>query len=154
MKILFLHGLESAPGGKKPKFLESLGHEVLNPALLKEDFEASVQIAQKVFDEESPDLVVGSSRGGAVAMALESNGVKTVLIAPAYKKYQIDPTHVTRSGERVVLHSILDDVISIDDSAHLVKNYGYYLHVCGGDHRMSDPDALRMLEEVIGVEQA
>lgn len=153
MKILFLHGLESAPGGKKPQFLESLGHEVLNPALIRDDFTKSVEIAQKVFDEESPDIVVGSSRGGAVAMALESEGVKTVLIAPAYKKYEVAPTHVTRSGERVVLHSILDDVISINDSADLVKRCGYNLHVCGADHRMSDPDALRMLQEVIGVEQ-
>ena len=71
MKVLFLHGLESVPGGTKPKHLESLGHQVLNPALLKDNFEESVQIAQKVFDKEKPDVVVGSSRGGAVAMALD-----------------------------------------------------------------------------------
>ncbi len=149
MKILFLHGLESAPGGKKPKFLESLGHDVLNPALLKEDFEASVQIAQKIYDNESPDVVVGSSRGGAVAMALEGVSVKTVLIAPAYRKYEVIPTHVTRSGEKVILHSICDEVISVKDSADLVTDHGYHLHVCGSDHRMSDTDALTMLEKVI-----
>ena len=149
MKILFLHGLESVPGGKKPKYLESLGHDVLNPALLKDDFEASVQIAQKVFDSESPDIIVGSSRGGAVAMALKGVNVKTILIAPAYKKYEITPTHVSKSGDRIVLHSICDNVISVKDSADLVTNCGYQLHVCGADHRMSDDDALIMLGKVI-----
>ena len=149
MKILFLHGLESAPGGKKPKFLESLGHDVLNPALLKGDFEASVQIAQNLYDKEKPDVVVGSSRGGAVAMALEGVDVRTVLIAPAYRKYEVEPTHATRSGEKVILHSICDDIISVKDSADLVTEHGYQLHVCGADHRMSDEDALNMLAKVI-----
>ena len=149
MKILFLHGLESSPGGKKPTFLASLGHEVLNPALLKEDFEASVQIAQSLYDKERPDIVVGSSRGGAVAMAMEGVDVKTVLIAPAYKKYDVKPTHATRSGDRIILHSICDDVISVKDSTDLVTNHGYRLHVCGSDHRMSDADALKILEEGI-----
>ena len=149
MKILFLHGLESAPGGTKPKHLESLGHDVLNPALLRDDFKASVQIAQKIYDEEKPDVVVGSSRGGAVAMAMEGVTVKTVLIAPAYKKYCVTPTYVTRDGEKVVLHSICDDIISVKDSTDLVSNHGYRLHVCGSDHRMSDVDALDMLAKVI-----
>ena len=149
MKILFLHGLESSPGGKKPKFLESLGHQILNPALLKEDFEASVQIAQNLYNKEKPDIVVGSSRGGAVAMAMEGVEVKTVLIAPAYKKYEVEPTHATRDGDRIILHSICDDVISVKDSTDLVTNHGYRLHVCGLDHRMSDEDALKILAEVI-----
>ena len=39
MKILFLHGWTSVPGGLKPSFLKEHGHEVLNPALPDEDFE-------------------------------------------------------------------------------------------------------------------
>ena len=35
MKILFLHGKESKPGGKKAVFLEMAGHTVLNPLLPK-----------------------------------------------------------------------------------------------------------------------
>ncbi len=147
MKILFLHGLESTPGGKKPKFLESLGHEVLNPAMIREDFKASVQIAQKVYDKESPDIVVGSSRGGAVAMAMETRDTQTVLIAPAYKKYNVKPDKLC--GKPTILHSICDDVIPVRDSADLVTEHGYRLHVCGENHRMSDEDALNMLAKVI-----
>ncbi|RMD62660.1 alpha/beta hydrolase, partial [Candidatus Parcubacteria bacterium] len=31
MKILFLHGWQSAPGGVKPTYLALHGHTVLNP---------------------------------------------------------------------------------------------------------------------------
>jgi hypothetical protein len=40
----------------------------LNPALPDEDFDEAVRIAQAEFNRHHPDVVVGSSRGGAVAM--------------------------------------------------------------------------------------
>jgi len=45
MRILFLHGWTSTPGGKKPTFLNDHGHEVINPALPDDDFEEAVRIA-------------------------------------------------------------------------------------------------------------
>lgn len=33
MKILFLHGWTSVPGGRKPRFLKEYGHEIINPEL-------------------------------------------------------------------------------------------------------------------------
>jgi hypothetical protein len=32
MKILFLHGWHSVPGGVKPTYLVNHGHQVINPA--------------------------------------------------------------------------------------------------------------------------
>jgi predicted esterase YcpF (UPF0227 family) len=87
MKIIFLHGWQSIPGGVKPTFLAQHGHEVVNPKLPDEDFEAAVRIAQAEFDRHRPDVVVGSSRGGAVAMNINSDDVKLVLLCPAWKKY-------------------------------------------------------------------
>ena len=74
MKVLFLHGLESKPGGAKVKHLLALGHTVFNPALPKNDFDESVRIAQADVDKHQPDVIVGSSRGGAVAMAVDRAG--------------------------------------------------------------------------------
>ena len=149
MKILFLHGLESKPGGSKVKYLEGLGHEVLNPALPSDNFEASVQIAQVACDEGAPDVIVGSSRGGAIAMVMNRRDIKTILIAPAYKHYDIVPTHATVSGEEILLHSVCDDIVPLEDSVKLVSEHGCRLHVCGSCHRMSDKDALKALGDLL-----
>jgi predicted esterase YcpF (UPF0227 family) len=71
MKILFLHGWTSVPGGVKPTFLAQHGHEVFNPKLPDEDFALALKIAQAEFDKHQPDVVVGSSRGGTVAMNIK-----------------------------------------------------------------------------------
>ena len=67
MTILFLHGWQSVPGGVKPTYLKDRGHEVSNPALDDDDFAAALVTAQAEFDQHQPQVVVGSSRGGAVA---------------------------------------------------------------------------------------
>jgi hypothetical protein len=60
MLLLFLHGWQSTPGGLKPTYLKDHGHEVLNPALADDDFDAAVRIAQAEFDRRRPDV---ASRG-------------------------------------------------------------------------------------------
>ncbi len=49
MKILFLHGWTSVPGGLKPTYHKNRGHTVLNPALPGDDFDAA--IAQAEYDQ-------------------------------------------------------------------------------------------------------
>ena len=63
MRLLFLHGWQSTPGGFKPTYLKDHGHTVLNPLLPDDDFVAAVRIAQAEFDRHQPNVVVGSSRG-------------------------------------------------------------------------------------------
>lgn len=87
MTILFLHGLNSTPGGLKPTYLQNHGHEVLNPALPDEDFDEAVEIAQGEFERGKPDVVVGSSRSGAVAMNINSGNTPLVLLCPAWKRW-------------------------------------------------------------------
>src|SRR5439155_3678096 len=70
--VLSLHGWQSVPGGVKPNFLARHGHEVINPQLPDQDMAMAVRIAQAEFDRHQPQVVVGSSRGGAVAMNISS----------------------------------------------------------------------------------
>lgn len=72
MKILFLNGWHSVIGGIKPTFFKNAGHDVINPKLDDDDFDAEVATAQAAFDEHQPDVIVGSSRGGAIAMNITS----------------------------------------------------------------------------------
>ena len=142
MKILFLHGWNSVPGGVKPTYLKDQGHEVINPALPHEDFVAAVRIAQAEFDKHRPQVVVGSSRGGAVAMNINSGDAWLVLLCPAWKKYGSVGT--LKAGS-VILHSRADDVVAFADSEELVRISGLpasALIEVGADHRLADPDPL------------
>jgi len=146
MKILFLHGLESKPGGTKSTALSDAGHEVVEPALSKNDWAGSVKAAIEAYNEHSPDVVVGSSRGGAVAMAANLPARKMILIAPAWKKYC---PGCTISPNTIILHSPEDKVISYSDSKLLSKMYGAELIMAGDNHRMNDSDALSRLTQII-----
>ncbi|MFO0952888.1 MAG: hypothetical protein U0835_17410 [Isosphaeraceae bacterium] len=63
MRILYLHGLYSRPGGRKPTFLRELGHEILNPGMPDGDFDESVRIAQHAYDAGLAEVVVGKQPG-------------------------------------------------------------------------------------------
>ena len=147
MKILFLHGWTSVPGGKKPTFLKDAGHIVLNPALPDEDFGEAVRIAQAEYDQHQPDVVVGSSRGGAVAVNIDSHDTPLVLLCPAWKKWG---TATIVKSNTTILHSRQDDVVPFANSEELVSNSGLpesALIEVGTDHRLADPAPLaKMLE--------
>jgi hypothetical protein len=147
MKILFLHGWHSVPGGVKPSYLADHGHEVINPALHDDDFDEAVRSAQAEYDGHHPDVIVGSSRGGAVAMNLDSGSTPLVLLCPAWKRWG---TNSTVKPGTVILHSEADDVIPFAESRALVRVSGLpqsALVVVGTDHRLADPEPLRALLE-------
>ncbi|MEX1027788.1 MAG: alpha/beta hydrolase [Candidatus Paceibacterota bacterium] len=100
MKILFLHGWTSVPGGVKSTFLKDHGHKVINPALDDNDFDAAVRTAQAEYDQHKPDVIVGSSRGGAVAMNINCKDTPLVLLCPAWIGIGVRPcVLLTRQGK-------------------------------------------------------
>lgn len=148
MRILFLHGWHSVPGGVKPTCLVQHGHEVSNPKLPADDFAEAVGIAQAEFDKHPPQVVVGSSRGGAVAMNIDSGEGRLVLLCPAWKEYG---TASTIKADSVILHSRADDVVPFADSRELVRNSGlpaWTLIEVGSDHRLADPETLAAMLRV------
>ncbi len=154
MRVLFLHGLESKPGGSKARFLQEAGYDVLNPALPRESFEDSVNIAQDVIDNMQPDLVVGSSRGGAVAMSVSTRGAPVVLIAPGWKRFmneqQVGEWNIRCEPQKtIILHSRNDDIIPIEDSYDLNAGNNMKIVEVGECHRMSDEDALAAMLDVV-----
>jgi hypothetical protein len=145
VKVLYLHGWNSVVGGVKPTYLKSHGHEVVEPALDHDDFQAALRTAQIAFDEHQPDVVVGSSRGGAVAININSGSARLVLICPAWKKWGTAET--VRPGTQI-LHSRADDVVPFADSIELLSKSGLpasALIEVGQDHRLADPEPLEAL---------
>lgn len=136
VKVLFLHGW-SSDGGTKTAFMRSLGYEVLTPSLSDWSFNSAVQTAQKAFDEFKPDVIVGSSRGGAVAMAFDSGETPLVLLAPAWKKWG---NGKSVKKNTVVIHSRFDEVVPFDNSVELCGKSGATLVAAGSDHRLNCVD--------------
>jgi len=149
VKILFLHGWQSVPGGRKPTYLKDAGYEVVNPKLDDNDFAAAVVTAQAEFDQHQPDVIVGSSRGGAVALNIRSGDTPLVLLCPAWKNWG---TATTVKRNVTILHSPADDVIPFADSTELVARSGLppkTLTSVGGDHRLADPAPLEAMQAAV-----
>jgi hypothetical protein len=149
MDVLFLHGCHAKPGGVKPTYLKEHGHKVINPALPADDFAAAVRVAQAAFDEHRIDVVVGSSRGGAVAMNINSRRTPRVLLCPAWKRWG---SAKTVNIDTLILHSPGDDAVPWIDSAELLFDSGLdmpALILVGHDHRLNDPESLKALDSAL-----
>ncbi len=144
LKILFLHGWHSVPGGVKPAYLLQHGHVVINPALDDDDFAVALATAQAEFNRHQPQVVVGSSRGGALAMNIRAEA-RLVLLCPAWKNWG---TATTVKHGTLILHSQADEVIPFADSLELIRNSelpATSLIEVGTDHRLADPEPLAVM---------
>jgi hypothetical protein len=81
-----------------------VGLEVLNPALPDDDLDVAVRIAQAEYDRHQPDVVVGFSRSGAVAMNIETGDTPLVLLCPAWKTWG---TATTVKSNTTILHIVV-----------------------------------------------
>ena len=74
LRVQFIHGLEGSPQGSKARlFAEHF--EALTPAMDTGDFESCVETQRAALESFRPDVLVGSSFGGAVAVALLQRGL-------------------------------------------------------------------------------
>lgn len=115
---------------------------------LANSFAACTEIQRAAIDQEKPDLVVGSSWGGAVAVELMCTGHwngPTILLAPAVHRVAAktgrgDAQEIARQlrGKRIVIfHDPHDDVVPFADSEALAKEGELELRaVDGGGHRL------------------
>lgn len=166
-RIVFLHGLEGTATGAKPTWLKNHGHDVTAPALdtralitwlselSPQDGMPSVppstlvkprQAAEDAIGAAAPDVVVGSSFGGGLALLLQSEGVWTgpmVLLAPAGARL-FGLTTLSTTAPVAILHGRQDDVVAVDDSKALAANAvgDVTLRLVDDDHRL-----LRSVEE-------
>ena len=146
MKVLFLHG-HSSNGGSKTWFIRSLGYEVLAPKLTNWSFNGALLTAQIAYDQMEPDVIVGSSRGGAVAMRVQVGQTPLVLLAPPWVWCGVKPELRTKT---VIIHSKFDKLVPICDSRELCnRNPDSQLIEVGKDHRLNDEEARRALKAAL-----
>lgn len=118
MKALVLHGFMGNSLEKKAR-LEQNGFLVCLPKLSSLFFHIALKQAQKAFDLFQPDIIIGSSRGGAVALKINSGEVPLILMAPAWRRWgKINKTNKPCT----IIHGNQDTVIPIEDSVELANN--------------------------------
>ena len=142
-KVLFLHGWFST-GAVKTLFMRSLGYNVLTPRLSNWFFGRAVKTAKQSYDQFGPVVVVGSSRGGAVAMNIDVEGTPLILLAPAWRHFgRVDRL----KPNCIVIHSPHDETIPFSDSVLLCERSPEAVLVAEGqDHKLNCPEGRRALK--------
>jgi predicted esterase len=111
IRVQFIHGLEGSPQGNKARLLAE-HFDARTPAMDTKDYPACVAVQSRALREFEPDVLVGSSFGGAVAVSLLQEGLwqgPTLLLAQAAIHY--DPEARLPEGVRVWLVHGLDDTL-------------------------------------------
>lgn len=101
--------------------------------------------AQAAYDSIQPDIVIGASRGGSVALTMQiAQSVPIVLLAPAYKWFRwIGGRTSTTLPNVVVIHSRQDESIPFTDSVEFCRKCPQAkLIEAGSDHALNSADAI------------
>jgi predicted esterase len=153
LRVQFIHGLEGSPQGAKAQLL-SRHFDTLTPAMDTSDFEACVAVQSDALAVFRPNVLVGSSFGAAVAVALLQRGLwrgATLLLAQA----------ALRRGARAdlppgvpiwLVHGLRDELIDIEDSRRLAAAGApewVMLHEVDDDHPLHETVASGRLVELV-----
>ncbi len=202
MKVLYIHGLESGPTGRKSVALAEAGFEVAaekmpcgrndvladpwvrltgvaalvwglfavlafgapglvavvlllavasvlaKPFLMRRVWERSIAVQVAAIATHHPDVIVGSSFGGAVALELQVRKIwqgRTVLLCPAHQlvaqraNVRGAPSRIPPvvEGRTVVVHGRQDETVPFQHSEALVQSTAAKFIAVDDDHRLS-----------------
>jgi uncharacterized protein len=156
-KVLYLHGLESKPGGSKVKYLNDRfmcyapAMDYKNPELFGEMLDLCAV--------EEFDMIIGSSMGGYFAhqLATHFEDVELTLFNPAIHSRSFEPLGVTDGAfsvyGRVVL-GLKDDVINPTRTYDMVASDSFYdglsvIPVENMGHRTPLPTFIDIMERFV-----
>jgi len=120
MTVIFCHGLESTPHGRKYQALVGAGLDVISPDFQGQDLAARVATLAPVLRSAEAPVLVGSSYGGITALCaaiqfVEAGGVLRglVLCAPALARSEppADGMVLYPPAPTIIIHGIHDEVV-------------------------------------------
>ncbi len=122
-RVQFVHGLESSPQGSKAR-LFARSFEATTPSMDTGDFEACVTTQAEALRRFRPDVLVGSSFGGAVAVALLQRVLwrgPTLLLAQAALHYGL-PARLPEHVPVWLVHGLRDTIVDPEQSRELSRS--------------------------------
>ena len=144
MRLIFAHGLESGPWGRKSIALRDAGHDVLPPDCRGKDLPTRISILIAALDAEpEPPFVVGSSFGGIAALVaalhVQRKPKHLLLCAPALQLPAPPPYEIPLRCPcpTTIIHGTRDEIIPIDLSRRFAKDHGARLIEVDDDHGLS-----------------
>lgn len=147
MQIVFSHGKESGPWGRKIKKLAAVAQE-MGFAIESIDYtnmdapdERLNKLVTYLDAQQEPCILVGSSMGGYVSLVAHSRTVGTVkglfLMAPALYMQGYSEQHYHCDVPITIVHGRDDKVIPYDNSMRFTLQNNAMLHLVEGDHRLN-----------------
>lgn len=115
-------------------------------AITRRMFERSVAVQLRALREHRPDVVVGSSFGGAVTIELLRRRAwtgPTVLLCPAHRLVceregrAWAPFAIERPESAVIVHAREDEVVAYEHSERLARELGIELVTVSDDHQLT-----------------
>lgn len=144
--VLFAHGLEGHPDGRKPRAMRAAGLEVTAPDGRQRPLADRYTLLVEALATLDRPIAVGSSYGGLAMLALaRDHGERLgglVLCAPALTWNEApagDPEALIAPRGTVVIHGTGDEVIPIEVSRRLVaRSPGAVLWERDDGHRLEN----------------
>ncbi len=137
--ILFFHGLESGPIGRKSIALREAGFEVEAPDFGRQTLPERVAQAEDVTAGREGLVIVGSSFGGAVAVVLADRHPERiaglVLCAPALRPELVGTPERVPSNT-IIVHGLRDAICPFHVSEEFARRHGLHLVQTDDDHRL------------------
>ncbi len=123
---VFTAGIGRLTHGWTPNFLKLMGqaHIEKNKGIYR----------QSAQNNPNPDIIIGSSQGGAIALSLagEHPEVPMLLVCPAWRIFHVDPT--TLNSNSIIVHGAYDKEVPIEDSEYLSKKFNVPLFITQDGH--------------------
>jgi len=136
MIVIFAHGKEGSPNGKKATFLRE-HFDAITPDLHGKPLAEQVEILNNLIIENEDCLIVGSSMGGAACTlaALKTPPKKMLLLAPALN-YAECKIGIPVGFETRIVHGTNDDIIPHKVSEEASEVSGAHLTLVDDCHRL------------------
>lgn len=147
MPLIFCHGLESSPHGRKYQALLAAGLDPISPDFQGQHLAARVLTLLPVLRAHEGAVVVGSSYGGITALCAAIQHVEAggrvrglVLCAPALARFEppADRMRLYPPAPTIIIHGRHDDVVPAQVSVEFAaENPEVRLELVDDDHRLA-----------------